>query len=338
MVYSVTPTTTRRPALVSLVRTTRTKIKTSQLVDVRSNADVSSTYNDGHAVFGAAQNNSQQQPATGGLFGQNNATGTGGLFGQINQNQQQGQTNAFGGGGLFGAAAKPAAPAGGGLFGSTANNAGGGLFGQNNANANAGTQPAGGLFGNSTLGQNNAQPANAFGGGGLFGAKPPAPAQPAGGLGTSTFGLGQSTLTASQLGGAPPVPFFFFSFRFCRFSSASLASSIASRSLIDGTADDSSGARRATYKKHSASGTRSTKNLRHARLSLASRTSCHPSPLGALRQAQAQGAAPFCHARPHGSRCRQRGARRLPTRAAAQLRRQSRELCQYRRGRGRDGG
>jgi nuclear pore complex protein Nup54 len=95
--------------------------------------------------FGQPQQQAQQQPQQGGLFGNtaNTTQQSGGLFGNTTNNTQQ-QT--------------------GGLFGNTANNS-------NTANN---TQPTGGLFGNSG---NNQQSGGLFGGvnnsqqsGGLFGA------------------------------------------------------------------------------------------------------------------------------------------------------------------------
>lgn len=120
-------------------------------------------------MFGGSNNNQQQQqpggglfgakPATGGLFGSNNATTGGGLFGANNNQQQQQQ-----GGGLFGAK-----PATGGVFGSnnaTTGATGGGLFGANNNNNQQ--QQGGGLFG-ANNNNNQQQPQQS---GGLFGAKP----------------------------------------------------------------------------------------------------------------------------------------------------------------------
>ncbi|QLQ80137.1 hypothetical protein HG537_0D01380 [Torulaspora globosa] len=117
------------------------------------------------------------KPAAGGLFGNQPTQGggslfgstqqqpqTGGLFGQSNQPQQQG-------GGLFGA--KPAGATGGGLFGTnattTATNqaplgqpSGGGLFGAKPSTGGPASTASGGLFG-------NAPTATGPVGGGLFG-------------------------------------------------------------------------------------------------------------------------------------------------------------------------
>ncbi|KAJ7679060.1 nucleoporin FG repeat region-domain-containing protein [Mycena polygramma] len=158
----------------------------------------------GGSVFGQPQQQQQQQPAAGGLFGQsqNQQAPTGGLFGQPQkpatgglfgqpQNQQpaaggglfgQSQSQPATGGGLFGQPQNQPQPATGGLFGQSQNQqqqqpaAGGGLFGQSQ-------QPAagGGLFGQSQnqqggglFGQNNQQA-----GGGLFGASQQNQQQPA---------------------------------------------------------------------------------------------------------------------------------------------------------------
>ncbi|KAF2866983.1 nuclear protein 96-domain-containing protein [Massariosphaeria phaeospora] len=125
------------------------------------------------------QQNQQNQPKTGGLFGSSTAT-TGGLFGQNNQQPQQSS-----GAGLFGNTAsqntgsslfgqKPAAT-GSSLFGNTATNTGGstgGLFGA------SGTQNNPQNTGSSLFGQQNQQKsAGVFGGatantntgGGIFG-------------------------------------------------------------------------------------------------------------------------------------------------------------------------
>lgn len=132
-------------------------------------------------VFGGTQ--PTQQPQTGGLFG-----GGGGLFGNNTQQQQSNQQQPAQANnlGLFGA--RPAAPAtGGGLFG------GGSAFGQTNANNpnTAAPQQSTGLFG-APLSQSTNQPSTGLfgGGGGLFGAKPAAPA------------LGLSQLNAQPLGGS----------------------------------------------------------------------------------------------------------------------------------------
>ncbi|KAI0677639.1 nucleoporin autopeptidase-domain-containing protein [Trametes maxima] len=159
------------------------------------------------SLFGNAQPAQQQQ--TGGLFG-----GGGGLFGNTQpqptqQGAQQQNQNSFGG--LFGPkpATNAAQPGGGGLFG--------GGFGSTNTTLGQPPQnqpTAGSLFG-STLGQQpqTQQNTGAFGGGGLFGVKPAAPTlgmststgQQQGGLGSSLFGnstLGTSnaTMGASTLG------------------------------------------------------------------------------------------------------------------------------------------
>ncbi|TCD63876.1 hypothetical protein EIP91_004816 [Steccherinum ochraceum] len=163
-------------------------------------------------LFGQTQQQPQQQQNTGfGGFGANNnapkpsifgstqpAATTGfGSFGQTQQ-AQPGQQAAQPAGGLFGGG-------GGGLFANTQQQQQpqqqtGGLFGNTQP---AGQQPAGGLFGNTTggglFGNNNAQQqqqntqqqqGGAFGS--IFGAKPAAPAAPAGG---GLFGnaFGQST-------------------------------------------------------------------------------------------------------------------------------------------------
>ncbi|KAK0527244.1 hypothetical protein OC835_005044, partial [Tilletia horrida] len=144
----------------------------------------------GTGLFGAAGTTAQQQPAAGGLFGNNTAAAGGGLFGAKPATSQPG--GLFGG---FGAQQQPAAAAGtgfgaggGGLFGAsqakpgglfgTGATGGGGLFGNT---AQAGTAGGGGLFGSST-------------GGGLFGAA----AQPAAGAGA--IGLGASTGGATGFG------------------------------------------------------------------------------------------------------------------------------------------
>ncbi|RFU73603.1 hypothetical protein TARUN_8649 [Trichoderma arundinaceum] len=153
--------------------------------------------------------NTQQKPATGGLFGSTPAainTG-GGLFG-ANTNQQQGTTGLGGTatntGGLFGA--KPAT--GGGLFGSstaTQGNTGGtGLFGGVGTNAQTQQAAGSGFFGSTA----NQQKPGFFGstpaatGGGLFGNST---AQNQGGIFSNAgnqqqqgLGLGSSLLGASQ--------------------------------------------------------------------------------------------------------------------------------------------
>lgn len=147
--------------------------------------------NTGGSLFG------QNKPATTG-FGAAPAasSGTGFSFGNTSNNTSTAPAT---GGGLFGA--KPAAPATGGLFGnnagSTSNNttqgsgfsfgannnnanntnantSSGGLFGNNNNNANANTS-SGGLFGNNSSNNNNNNTTTSTTGG-LFGAKPAAPA------------------------------------------------------------------------------------------------------------------------------------------------------------------
>jgi nuclear pore complex protein Nup98-Nup96 len=99
-------------------------------------------------LFGA--NNTQQKPS---LFGTNS-----GSFGtSTNQNQASGglfggNTNTTTGGGLFGNNANTNTSTGGGLFGSNpSTNTGGGLFGSTPNNQ----QKPGGLFGGSTFGNNN---------------------------------------------------------------------------------------------------------------------------------------------------------------------------------------
>lgn len=169
---------------------------------------------------GAVGQTTQQQP--GGLFGAKPATGglfgnqptqaggslfggtqqqpqSGGLFGQSGQTQQQG-------GGLFGS--KPAGVSGGGLFGSNAPTTSqaplgqpstGGLFGAKPATGGPVNAPSGGLFGNATntagtvggglFGGTSAN--NAAANTGLFGSKPQG--QTSGGLfgasGSSTSGV-----------------------------------------------------------------------------------------------------------------------------------------------------
>ncbi|WVQ98527.1 hypothetical protein IAU59_005653 [Kwoniella sp. CBS 9459] len=168
--------------------------------------------------FGQPQQNQQQQPASGGLFGggsfgsttqqpQQN-TGTG-LFGQTGQ-QQQPAAGGFGApkpaGGLFGSTTAPAST-GTSTFGgfgqpATSQPASTGLFGQSNPQASTGT----GLFGQSQPQQNSQQPASTglFGStgtsGGLFGAKP-ATSAPSTGLFGQTQPAQQSTQTGTGLFG-----------------------------------------------------------------------------------------------------------------------------------------
>ena len=155
------------------------------------------TTNTGGGLFGSTTNN--QQPSSGGLFGNTgntqqaggglfgnkpatsgtggglfgnigtNNTGStgGGLFSGLGNNQQNQQNQA---GGLFGNSQQQDKP--GGLFGQAANNTnttGGGLFGGMGSNTN--NQPAGGssLFGNLGNNNQNQQPQS---GGSLFGNSP----------------------------------------------------------------------------------------------------------------------------------------------------------------------
>ncbi|RPD67371.1 hypothetical protein L226DRAFT_556983 [Lentinus tigrinus ALCF2SS1-7] len=133
--------------------------------------------NTGFGAFGS-QNQPQQsttQP-TGGLFG-----GGGGLFGQNNQQQPQQPQQQPQQGGLFGAQ-QPQQPQTGGLFGG---GTGGGLFGNPQQQ-----QPQQGA---------QQQPQGAFGGGGLFGAKPAGTTN----TGTGLFGGGGGFGTNTALGQQP---------------------------------------------------------------------------------------------------------------------------------------
>ena len=117
-------------------------------------------------LFG--QTNNQNNTASGGLLGQNNTQSSGGLFGQNNNNTQSS-------GGLFGQNNNNTQTSGG-LFGlnntqNTQKNQSGGLFGQNNNQNNQNNQ-SGGLFGSNTTNSNTStfgKPAGTSTQGGLFG-------------------------------------------------------------------------------------------------------------------------------------------------------------------------
>ncbi|KAH9864074.1 hypothetical protein J1614_010007 [Plenodomus biglobosus] len=152
----------------------------------------------GGSAFG--QNNQQNQPKPGGLFGASTTTPAtgGGLFGQSNtQTQPSGglfggstTTNNNTGGGLFGQ--KPAATTGGLFGGNTAGNTGqssGGLFGGLGTQNNTQQNTSGGLFGS----QNNQQKP-----GGLFGGSTSNT-----NTGGSLFGnMGQNNNQQSTMGGS----------------------------------------------------------------------------------------------------------------------------------------
>ncbi|EMG48807.1 hypothetical protein G210_0575 [Candida maltosa Xu316] len=152
----------------------------------------------GGGLFGGAQQQqqSQQQPSTGGLFGganTSNSTTGGGLFGS----KPAGTTT---GGGLFGGASNTATSNTGGLFGSKPAGTTGGLFGGAQQQQQ---QPSGGLFGGAQ--QNQQQPSGGlFGGaqqqqqpsGGLFGG---AQQQPSSLFSTNTTNNAQPSFGWSQL-------------------------------------------------------------------------------------------------------------------------------------------
>lgn len=155
-----------------------------------------------------AQGAQQQQPQTGGLFGQNAQQPSGGLFGQSNsqqptsgaigQNLQQQQ-------GLPPFGQNTQQQPSGSIFGSKPVGTSGGLFGQNTQQSGSGglfgqapqqqPQQQGGLFG-----QNNQQQPTS---GGLFGSKPAG--STLGGTGGLFGNSAQSTSTSGGLFGSKPT-------------------------------------------------------------------------------------------------------------------------------------